>query len=73
MTYSACEPLAEYLLAVSAFGKETGRLLVNSLKALGCIHSKRGGNETFRSCLMTGCIMPLMRCPEKAHFLDSIS
>mmetsp|Transcript_24463 Transcript_24463/g.35514 ORF Transcript_24463/g.35514 Transcript_24463/m.35514 type:complete len:1442 (+) Transcript_24463:501-4826(+) len=80
MAYSACEPLAEYLLAASAFGKDTGRLLVDSLKALSRAHSGWGGNETFRACLMifkvlaaipderqADRITSLMRCPEKAH------
>eukprot|EP00957_Ditylum_brightwellii_P168226 12807467-Ditylum_brightwellii.AAC.1 len=52
MAYSTCEPLAEYLLTASAFGKDTGRILVDSLKALSHAHSRWGGNETFRSCLM---------------------
>eukprot|EP00957_Ditylum_brightwellii_P080877 6152104-Ditylum_brightwellii.AAC.1 len=52
MAYNACEPLAEYPLAASAFSKDTGRLLVDSLEVLSHAHSRRGWNVIFRSCLM---------------------
>jgi ubiquitin carboxyl-terminal hydrolase 9/24 len=52
LAYSACEPLAEYLLATAAHGRETNRLLTEALKTLSRAPTGWAGTETFNACLM---------------------
>ena len=52
LAYSACEPLAEYILATCSYGKDTNKLLIDTLKALSRAPTSWNGSETHNACLM---------------------
>lgn len=52
LAYSACEPLAECILATCAYGQDTNKLLTDALKALSRAPTGWAGAETFNACLM---------------------
>ena len=52
IAYSASEPLAEHILAGAAYRRESGSLIVNTLKAIYSAPSGWAGNETLNAALM---------------------
>lgn len=69
LAYSACEPLAECILATCSYGKDTNKLLIETLKNLSRAPTGWAGTETYNACLMVS----LFVCFSLLHFKNTQS